>query len=139
MKNVLLIEPDGILGIDFERLLNKQGEKVFLAKSEVCAREYVQNHTIDVVLIEPVVSLDFLIDKTKHSNWQKHGVHGFVLLNNLFNLKDGFRKPPKIIVYSASFLQTINQAAQTAGFDKQFCYFSKPENSEVIVAEINKI
>ncbi len=138
MKNVLLIEPDRIIGKDFKALLMTQGMKVFLAENEVEAVSYYENNIVDVILIEPVISLSALIDTKKKSNWLMKGVHGFTLLINLLKIKNASKKKPKIILYSASFLSTLREAMTSVGFTEDFSYLGKPERLEVVIAEINK-
>lgn len=135
IKKVLVI--DTYPGKDsFAETLSNYGERrVFLARTEKEAVEYLKNNIIDVIVFEPLLGIDVL-DKEPEVVREAHiGGVGFLLWTNLKGgVLKSYKKQPKLIICSLVSKDNLLQV----GFQENIPYFKKPEHAAVVAVETDK-
>lgn len=128
MKKILLVSPNG-LGVESKKeLLESTDREVFIAKSEEEVIRIVKNEEITVMLLEPLLSANFLIDDNQPIKNIEIGGVGLIL----------FKKIHKAFPDIRIILLTVVSQKNTlkAGFPENLFHLRSPMRSEDILEVI---
>ena len=128
----MIIEPNKLIRESLKSLFEMAGDKVFIAQDENEAINCVRNNEIDVILIEPILGTDFLINKEERVRNVLTGGTGVVLLNNI---KKVYTRRFRIIFYTVTSYD--NLFANSLSLEET-SYLRKPESVELIIREAHR-
>ena len=122
MANILLVLPDSRKKANniAKTLREEYGHSVLRAKNEADTFAYLCFNTIDIVIIDPVLSPDFLFENTNYvvSEKTKMGEVGLLFLSNLKKEIVAIQPEPQVILFTIVDKKNLAEI----GFDPTLAY-----------------